>query len=59
VGLVSISGGERPAVRIQANPLALAAYGLDLETLRTAIGNAKSDALAISSAARAATSVPR
>ncbi len=40
VGLVSISGGERPAVRIQANPLALAAYGLDLETLRTAIGNA-------------------
>jgi multidrug efflux pump len=40
VGLVSISGGQRPAVRIQANPVALAAYGLDLETLRTAIGNA-------------------
>src|ERR1700722_9987792 len=40
VGLVSISGCERPAVRIQANPLALAAYGLYLETLRTAIGNA-------------------
>ena len=35
VGLVSISGGQRPAVRIQANPTALAAYGLDLETLRT------------------------
>ena len=37
VGLVSISGGQRPAVRIQANPLALAAYGLSLEDLRTAI----------------------
>ena len=40
VGLVSISGGQRPAVRIQANPKALAAYGLSLEDLRTAIGNA-------------------
>ena len=40
VGLVSLSGGERPAVRIQANPLALATYGLDLETLRTSITNA-------------------
>ncbi len=39
VGLVSISGGERPAVRIQANPTALASYGLDLETLRTAVSN--------------------
>ncbi|MGZ4994802.1 MAG: efflux RND transporter permease subunit, partial [Methylobacter sp.] len=37
VGLVSISGGQRPAVRVQANPLALAAYGLSLEDLRTAI----------------------
>ncbi|MDR3568236.1 MAG: multidrug efflux RND transporter permease subunit [Syntrophobacteraceae bacterium] len=37
VGLVSISGGERPAVRIQANPTALAAYGLGLEDLRSAV----------------------
>ncbi|MBF0550545.1 MAG: efflux RND transporter permease subunit, partial [Deltaproteobacteria bacterium] len=37
VGLVSISGGQRPAVRIQANPTALAAYGLTLEDLRVAI----------------------
>jgi len=35
VGLVSISGGQRPAVRIQANPTALASYGLSLEDLRT------------------------
>ena len=40
VGLVSISGGQRPAVRIQANPTALAAYGLSLEDLRTAIASA-------------------
>ena len=40
VGLVSISGGQRPAVRIQANPKALAAYNLSLDDLRTAIGNA-------------------
>jgi multidrug efflux pump len=40
VGLVSISGGQRPAVRIQANPKALAAYKLTLEDLRTTIGNA-------------------
>ena len=40
VGLVSLGGGERPAVRIQANPTALAAYGMSLDTLRTAIGNA-------------------
>jgi multidrug efflux pump len=40
VGLVSISGGQRPAVRIQANPAALSAYGLSLEDVRTAIGNA-------------------
>ena len=37
VGLVSISGGQRPAVRIQANPTALSAYGLTLEDLHTAI----------------------
>ena len=37
VGLVSISGGQRPAVRIQANPTALAAYGLTLEDIRTAL----------------------
>jgi multidrug efflux pump len=40
VGLVSISGGQRPAVRVQANPTALASYGLSLETLRTALGSA-------------------
>ena len=38
VGLVSISGGQKPAVRIQANPTALASYGLSLEDLRTALG---------------------
>ena len=37
VGLVSISGGQKPAVRIQANPRALASYGLSLEDLRTAL----------------------
>ena len=40
VGLVSISGGEKPSVRIQANPTALASYGLSLEDLRTALGQA-------------------
>src|SRR5262245_46144497 len=40
VGLVSISGGQKPAVRIQANPTALAAYGLSLEDLRTAVAQA-------------------
>ena len=40
VGLVAIAGGQRPAVRIQANPKALAAYGLSLEDLRLAIGAA-------------------
>ena len=39
VGLVSISGGHRPAVRIHANPLALAAYGVNLDDLRTTISN--------------------
>nr|WP_218947893.1 multidrug efflux RND transporter permease subunit [Pollutimonas harenae] len=37
VGLVSITGGQRPAVRIQANPRALAAHGLTLASLRSAI----------------------
>jgi multidrug efflux pump len=37
VGLVSVVGGQRPAVRIQANPAALASYHLGLEDLRTAI----------------------
>src|SRR3972149_9061703 len=36
VGLVSLSGGQRPAVRVRANPKALAAYGLTLEGLRLA-----------------------
>jgi len=40
VGLVSISGGQRPAVRIQANPTALASYGLSLEDLRTTLNSA-------------------
>ncbi len=40
VGLVSISGGQRPAVRVQANPVALASYGLSLDTLRTALSSA-------------------
>ncbi len=40
VGLVSISGGNRPAVRIQANLRQLAAYGLNIDDLRTTIANA-------------------
>src|SRR5678815_3302396 len=40
VGLVSISGGQKPAVRIQANPTALASYGLGLEDIRTALAAA-------------------
>jgi len=40
VGLVSISGGQKPAVRIQANPAALASYGIDMESLRTALAAA-------------------
>ena len=40
VGLVSVGGGQRPAVRIQANPKALAAAGLNLDDLRLAVGNA-------------------
>jgi multidrug efflux pump len=40
VGLVSISGGQRPAVRIRANPTALSAYGLTLEDLRAVVAAA-------------------
>ena len=40
VGLVSISGGQKPAVRIRANPTALASLGLGLDTLRTTIAAA-------------------
>jgi multidrug efflux pump len=40
VGLVSISGGQRPAVRVQVNPNALSAYGLSLENVRSTIQNA-------------------
>ena len=39
VGLVTISGGQRPAVRIHANPLALAAYAVNLDDLRTTIAS--------------------
>jgi multidrug efflux pump len=40
VGVVSISGGERPAVRVQADPRKLAALGLNIDDLRTTIANA-------------------
>lgn len=40
VGLVSLGGGQQPAVRIQANPRTLAAYGMGLADLRTAVTNA-------------------
>jgi multidrug efflux pump len=43
VGLVSISGGQKPAVRIQANPTALASYGLSLEDLRASLVQANVD----------------
>ena len=43
VGLVSLAGGQRPAVRIQADTAALAAYGIGLDTLRTAISNANAN----------------
>ena len=39
VGLVSIGGGQRQSVRIRANPLAMAAYGLNIDDLRTTVGN--------------------
>ncbi len=44
VGLVSISGGERPAVRIQVNPNALSSYGLSLEDVRNALNLANINA---------------
>src|SRR5204862_1255816 len=37
VGLVSISGGQKPAVRIQVNPTALSSYGLTMEDVRTVL----------------------
>jgi multidrug efflux pump len=40
VGRVSMSGGQKPAVRVQANPTALSSYGLTLEDLRTAVAQA-------------------
>jgi multidrug efflux pump len=40
VGLVSISGGQKPAVRIQVNPTALSSYGMTMEDVRTAISQA-------------------
>ena len=43
VGLVSLSGGQRPAVRIQADTRALASYGLALDSLRTAIASANAN----------------
>src|SRR6266478_6156115 len=43
VGMVSIGGGQKPAVRIQANPTALASYGLSLEDLRTALSQSNVD----------------
>jgi multidrug efflux pump len=44
VGLVSISGGQKPAVRIQANPAALSSYGINLEDLRAAVTQASVNA---------------
>ena len=44
VGLVSISGGQKPAVRIQANPAAMSSYGINLEDLRTAVTQASVNA---------------
>ncbi|MBV7431253.1 efflux RND transporter permease subunit [Acidovorax sp. sif1233] len=43
VGLVSLAGGQRPAVRIQADSKALASYGIGLDTLRTAITSANAN----------------
>jgi multidrug efflux pump len=43
VGLVSINGGQKPAVRIQANPTALSSYGINLEDIRTAVAAANVD----------------
>jgi multidrug efflux pump len=43
VGLVSISGGQKPAIRVQANPDVLASYGLSLEDLRATLAQANVD----------------
>ncbi|WP_311223343.1 MULTISPECIES: efflux RND transporter permease subunit [unclassified Acidovorax] len=43
VGMVSLAGGQRPALRVQANPTALAAHGLSMEDLRTAITGANAN----------------
>ena len=43
VGLVRISGGQKPSVRIRVNPTALAAYGMGLEDVRTALASANVD----------------
>jgi multidrug efflux pump len=43
VGLVSLSGGQRPAVRVIANMEALAAYGLNIDDLRSSVGNANTN----------------
>ncbi len=40
VGMVSLAGGQRPAIRVQVNPAALASYGLDMEAVRSAIAAA-------------------
>jgi multidrug efflux pump len=44
VGLVTISGGQKPAVRIQANPRTLSSYGINMEDLRTALTQASVNA---------------
>jgi multidrug efflux pump len=43
VGLVSISGGQKPAIRVQADPTLLSSYGLSLEDLRSALAQANVD----------------
>jgi multidrug efflux pump len=43
VGAVTISGGQKPAVRVQVNPTQLASYGLNLEDVRTALANTSLD----------------
>ena len=43
VGQVNVSGGARPAVRVDANPTELNSYGISLEQVRTALGNANAN----------------
>ena len=43
VGAVTISGGQKPAIRVEANPTVLASYGFGMEDLRTALANANVD----------------